>query len=71
MTTYYVWSGVGEILDMDGEDDLPLVNNREQAVVEFSKLVRQRPNRDWTLWERNGTDAKLLRVYTRPDKKGG
>ena len=68
--TYYVWSGVGEILDLDGEDDLPLANTRGEAVAIFSKLVRERPDRDWTLWERTGMTARLVRVYARPDPKG-
>lgn len=67
--TYYVWSGVGAILDMDGEDDLPLVSSRKEAVVAFKTLVRQRPDHDWTLWERNGQDARLLRIYSRTLKE--
>lgn len=63
--TYYVWSGVGAILDMDGEDDLPLVQDRKEAYAAFSVLVCQRPDHDWTLWERNGSDARLLRIYAR------
>jgi hypothetical protein len=64
--TYYVWDGVGDILDMDGEDDLPLANTRAEALRAFATLVRQRPDHDWILWERNGTTARLIRLYTRP-----
>ncbi len=58
MKTYYVWSGVGAIEDLDDVDH-PDVNNRLDAIALFSLLAVQR-NGDLTLWERDGPVAKLI-----------
>lgn len=59
MTTWYVWSGVGAIEDLDGLDDEPKVVNRLDAMALFALLASQREG-DLTLWERNGDKATLL-----------
>lgn len=52
MTTYYLWSGVGAI------EDLEDVHDRETA---FARL-QTKTGGDWTLWERDGPHTKLLAV---------
>ena len=59
MTTYYVWAGVGAIEDLDGEDQHPLVTNRQDAIALFALLCNQRQG-DLTLWERTGDKAVLI-----------
>lgn len=61
--TYYVWSGVGAIQDFDGED-LPHALNRTQAILIFKEFVeKQNHKSDWTLWERDGQKARLIRFF--------
>lgn len=59
MKSYYMWTGVGEIEDFDGEGGIVAVDNRMDAVALFTSLVHERKV-DATLWERDGTTAKLL-----------
>lgn len=58
MKTYYVWSGVGAIEDLDGTDH-HAVDDRQDAIAFFSVLATQRKT-DLTLWERDGDTAKLI-----------
>lgn len=49
---YYLWNGIGEIEDLD-------CSTLEEAVEELaSKVVG-----DWTLWQRNGMNARLVAIH--------
>lgn len=54
--TYYVWTGVGEVVDLDG-DGAPLATDFLSALACFNLVD---PTSDATLWERDGPRASLL-----------
>jgi hypothetical protein len=52
MSTYYLWSGIGAI------EDLEDCTTDEEAKKSLQMTVAA----DWTLWKRTGMSAKLLAV---------
>ena len=54
--TYYIWTGVGAIVDLDGEG-YPEATNREDALRIFFEIAS---TKDMVLFERVGTVAYLL-----------
>lgn len=62
--TYFLWSGLGPIEDLDGDDDhTPLCVDRQQAI----EVLRAKYNStyDWTLWENVAGKVTLIGVSVR------
>lgn len=59
MTSYYLWSGIAEI------EDLEDATTDEQAL---KALHDKTGHGDWTLWKRNGYRAQLLAINVRNEQ---
>ena len=59
MESYYLWSGIGAIEDLDDlDDDAPIV-----ATVAALAALKAKTDGDWTLWLRQGNRAILVALW--------
>lgn len=66
--SYFLWSGIGPIEDLDGDDETtPLCRTRDEAI----KVLRSKhgSSYDWTLWE--NIDGKVTLIGASVREPGG